>query len=114
MSLLTSGPETVDVYVDVDTDDGYGATIRVPSNTPVTVTGCVVSPINSRSSGTASQLATTLYRVVGRGFPEGSWSYLVWRGRQWDVVGEPQIHNGSAATAHVSIRIRSRSPEPVE
>ncbi len=113
MTLLTGSPETVQVFVDVDADNGYGATIRVPSTNPVVVTGCSVSPMNSRSSGSAGQQATTLYRLAGRGFPEGSWSYVVWRGREWDVVGEPQIHNGSAATAHVSARLRSRAPEPV-
>lgn len=115
MSLLDTGRETVTVYPQVMVTDSDGTDLQVPST--VGVTGLAsVQPQSIRANpvGEAAvigQQLTTTYRLrLARGFPIslGPWAKVEWRGRDWDVVGEPQRSNGSDTTAHIVALIRAR------
>lgn len=110
MSLLFSGPEKVLVYTEVESYDGDGNPMQVPSEYPVIVTGRV-QPLNTAENGIAGQAVGTVYKFLCRDFPAGAYARVEWQSRTWDVDGEPIRHNGSEATAHVTVHLRARRPE---
>lgn len=116
MSLLDGGPDELLVYPEVEKDDGYGGTIRVPGPTPVTVRGRV-QPIGTQLLGTEDsrdgQELDTRWRFIGRTFPTGPWGKVVFDGREWDLDGEPKRHAGSTRTRHVTVTLRARAPKAV-
>ena len=104
-------PHVVDVFGEVDGTDPDGNPVRVPSTTPTKVR-CRVAPLSSEEAAAIGQAATSTARVIAARWPLGAWSSVVWQGRTWDIVGEPQRHPGaSPATTHVSVLIRSRVSE---
>ncbi|WP_054050722.1 head-tail adaptor protein [Alloactinosynnema sp. L-07] len=110
MSLLDGGRETVTIFAMVDTVDPDGNTVRKPSATGVAVAASV-QPIASTEPAVAGQQTVTTYRVRcnrNQLVPVGPWAQVAWRGRDWDVDGEPARYTGSTATAHVAFRIRAR------
>lgn len=111
MSLLDHGTETLLVWPETVTTDGDGNPVRVPAEEPVTVTGRV-NPVSSDDAIVAGQQVTTTYRVITRDAPLGPWARVRWRGRDWDVVGEPQWFRGSPRTRHVVAYLRARGLPP--
>lgn len=109
VSLLDNGPDTLLVYPEVHGDDGYGTPMRVPSNVPVVVIGRF-QPVSAEESQAAGQAVGTVYKFIARDFPGGAWARVATQGRDWDVVGEPQRHNGSPATRHSTVMLRARTP----
>ncbi|RZS39147.1 hypothetical protein EV193_104363 [Herbihabitans rhizosphaerae] len=112
MALFDSGA-TLDIYPSVRTVDADGNEVWLPSETPITVRGRV-QPISSVEQLSFSQRAvigqsvTTLYRVIARNAPGGPWSRVVYGGRDWEVVGEPECRRYSSATSHVTAIIRAK------
>lgn len=107
MTLLTRGREKVEIYPEVESVDERGEPIKIPSPTPVELR-CIVHPITSNTALAQSRDRVANYRIVVRDAPFGKWARLVWRGRDWDIVGEPLYSNASRATRHVSVIIRAR------
>ncbi|MCK2237711.1 MULTISPECIES: hypothetical protein [unclassified Crossiella] len=108
MSVLDSGPETVTVYPAVEVVDEYGQAVRVPDLTrPVTVTDVHLHPVASAESADLGQVATARYRLIARAAPVGPWARVDWRGRSYDVVGEPATWHAPDHLAHVSALIQA-------
>jgi head-tail adaptor len=110
VSLLDAGREEVTVFPQVSTVDPSGNTVFKPAVTGVVVLASV-QPISSTEPSVAGQETVATYRVrVNRrqAVPLGPWSKVLWDGRSWDLDGEPARYTGSAATEHVSFRIKSR------
>lgn len=108
MSLLDVGVDSVQVFPQISTTDGYNNTVLVPGTVPMEVE-CRVQPV--AAADVVGQLVQADYRIVARDFPRGPFSGIHWDGRDWDIVGEPRRHRGSPATRHVTVFIKSRSPE---
>lgn len=114
MSLLDGGPDELLIYPEVVTFDERGNEVRVPSATPVTVRGRV-QPVQGSGFGALSpelvvpgQQIHTTYQFITRQAPLGPWALVVWDGREWDVVGEPQKSNGSPRTRHIKALLQAR------
>lgn len=99
MSLL-NGPEALKVHVEVWGWDDLGNPVLLPTGTPVIVRG-QVQPVSAEEATHLGQVATTIYRFIGRSFPAGPWSRVEWDGRDWDVHGEPTRSQGSPHTTNV-------------
>lgn len=110
MSLLDGGPDTLTVWAEIEILDDRRNPVRVPGDTPVTVNGRL-QPVSSDETAVEGQQVSTLRRFIARDFPGGPWSKVTGAGRDWDVVGEPAPHNGSARTRHVTVLLRARAPE---
>ncbi|MCU1675339.1 MAG: hypothetical protein JWM93_97 [Frankiales bacterium] len=109
MSLLDAGRDVVTVYVEEASTDAYGTPVRVPSATGVDVIGRV-QPVSVSETESTGQAVATVYRFIARDMPGGAFARVVWDDREWDLLGEPQRHNGSDATRHVTILLKSRGP----
>jgi len=109
VSLLDDGRDVVNVYVEVEDTDGDGNVVLVPGPTPLEVHGRV-QPVRADESVAEGQDTVTVYRFKGRTWPSGAFARISWGGRDWDVVGEPLVSNGSAATRHVTVLLKARDP----
>ncbi|SDI41056.1 Phage head-tail joining protein [Sinosporangium album] len=107
MSLLDDGPDEVLIYPETTTTDDRGNEVRGPSAVPVALR-CRVQPVTSDEAAVAGQQVATTYRLITRSAPLGAWARVVWDGREWDVVGEPQKSNGSPRTRHITALLRAR------
>lgn len=110
MSLLDDATDTLLVYGEIQGEDGDGNPTREPAKVPVKVSGRV-QPASAEETTAKGFAVGTYYRFIGRTFPPGAWSRVVWCGRDWDVEGEPLRSRGSAATAHVTVMLKARSAE---
>lgn len=110
MSLLDRPRDEVTLRPEVEAADEYGTPTRVPGP-PVTVGGRM-QPLQLGEGGEATA-NVTLYKFITRSLPPGAWSTVQWRGRTFDVVGEPRRSNGSGMTRHVSIVCRAQQPEVI-
>lgn len=107
MSLLDTGNETVVVFPHQTVVDSDGNRIVKPSVTGVTLQARV-QPGSSLELPTDGQQLSTIYTVITRDAPTASWSYCMWRGLKWDVVGEILRYNGSYITQHVTWVIKEQ------
>lgn len=107
MSLLDNGPDSVDVFVEVETTDAYGNVVMKASDTPVTVRGRV-QPSTSTESEELGQVVGTTVRFVSRTFPANAYGQCDFDGQRWDILGSPRKHRGSAATTHVTTYLKAR------
>lgn len=108
MTLIDQGPETVTVYPAVQSLDEDGNPVLVPGTAGVAV-NCWAQPLTSPqlSSGPADRLST--YKLLARSWPGGPYSLIAWRGRNWDVIGEPTYNSGGGAHMQNStVVIRAR------
>lgn len=104
MSLLTSGPDRLDVFVEIESTDAYGNVVMVPSPTPVTVRGHM-QPSTASESEELGQVVGTTYRFISKAFPGGAFSRAEWDGRVWDVLGDPRKHRkGHHVTTYLKAR----------
>lgn len=111
--LVDDGPETVDVFLTVNDDDGYGTVLRRPAEEATRVSGVSVEPAPGRESGQLGQDAPALYRVAGRGLPEGldAFSAIEWpvgSGRRFEVVGTPLRWPWPPWAAYTAVTIREK------
>lgn len=111
VSLLDFGPDVITVRPEIETTDFYGNPVRVPG-APVQVR-CRVQPLSTSDSAAVPNSVGSTYRVIARDLPGGSWSIVTWQGRDWDIIGERQLSNGSGMTRHCKFLITSRVPEVV-
>lgn len=112
MSLLRRGTETVVVYPEELVPDADRNPRTRPSAVGV-VTRAVVQPLSAPSEDDQGIgfLSESRYRLRLTGWTGdllGPQSQVEWRGKRYSIVGEPQIYNGSAATAHVDYLIERR------
>lgn len=115
MSLLARGPHTVTVRSRVRTNStDRGNNPKFELGEPVTVQGVSVQPMTAEE-----QLAfraefdvapaTLVQRVIGRGpWPGGPYSRVTFRGREYDQVGEAQVHSTGRRTGHFTAVIKAR------
>lgn len=114
MSLLDGGNETVTVFPEVQDVDSEGNPYTRPSTTGTTVLARVQpigSGVRSAEDLTLGYDALTRYRLrIDRRetVPLGPWAAVEWRGVLYDVLGEPELHTGSARTFHVTALLRTR------
>jgi hypothetical protein len=119
-NTLDSGPHTVTIYLEETTTDTYGNVVKRPSDTPVTVTGCLVQPLSSSRgafpalSVTQGQRVDTAYRFTAREAPLGWWSRVIWhhpdgRDRSMTVLGGPLLYAASPETRHVSATLHEEA-----
>ncbi len=110
--LLDFGPHTVTIYLEETVEDSYGNTIRRPSTTGVTVTGCLMRPLSSSRgafpalSVAQGQRVDQAFKFIARTAPLGWWSRVVWddgiKVRNLSVLGGPLWHNASTETQHIT------------
>lgn len=114
MSLFDSPRASAIVTVFPETwgRDGDGNRVRVPSGTGTEVAGHFVYDASTEDTAEGQQ-ATDAGRFHTRAWPTGFAGQVDMDGRRWDVVGDPQPHGGSRMTAHVVVRLRSRTPRGV-
>ena len=110
VSLLDRPRDAVSLRPEVDAVDEYGTPTRVPG--PPVMVGGRMQPIQFGEDGDATS-NMTVYKFITRSLPPGAWSTVEWRGRTFDVVGEPRRSNGSRATRHDSIICRAQQPEVI-
>lgn len=112
MSLLDNGPHTIKVWVEEEVTDSRGNTVRRPSETPVTVTGCLMFPVASTRGAFPAidvrqgQRVDAAYRLMAREAPLGWWSRVEWNGAPMTVLGGPLVHKSSDGTRHVSATLQ--------
>lgn len=109
MSLLDLGPDVVTVYAETEITDDYGNRVLVPSDSGVDVRGRC-QPSTAEESAVLGQQTSTTYRFLCRDFPAGPYARVVFDGSDWDVVGEPKKHRGSALTRHSTVWLKERAP----
>lgn len=105
MSLLDRGQETITVY-----PAGPAGPDGAPAGegAPVTVR-CQIQPAQADESDLADGFTVgAAMRVIARRLPPGPWARVVWQGREWTVLGEPQQHRTSPRTSHDIAVIRRR------
>jgi hypothetical protein len=107
VSLLDNGPDTITVYAEAESTDDYRNRVLGPSGSGVIVRGRW-QPGVAEESAAQGQETTTLYRFLCRDFPAGPYAKVTFDGADWDVVGEPKKHRGSAATRHTTVLLRER------
>ncbi len=113
MSLLDGGNELVKVFVEVKSVDSDGNPVMVPSPFGIEVLARVqpFSNVASAEDATIGQELNTRFRVrLDRRavVPYGPWSMVEWRGQRYEVLGEPEPHNGSDRTRHTTAIIRRK------
>lgn len=114
-SIIDFGPHTVTIYVEETVVDSYGNAVKRPSQTPVVVTGCTVTPLASaRGAFPAATIAQgqrldQTYRFVSRHAPVGWWSRVVWEGRNLTVLGGPLVAVASDGTRHISATLHEET-----
>ena len=114
MSLLDSGRDMVTVYPEVEDYDRDGNLLTRPSDTGFTTRATLQpqsssGPSSSRDNADGGFLTEEAYRMrLPRSFPFilGAQSAIEWNGKMWSVLGDGQVYNGSARTAHVDYMIR--------
>lgn len=116
MSLLNHGPHTVRVFPEETVKDSRGNVVRRPSEIPVIVTGCVISPIASTRGAFPAidvkqgQRVDAAYRLMARQAPLGWWSRVEWDTPagtvRMTVLGGPLVSRSSDGTTHVSATLR--------
>lgn len=109
VSLLDNGPDVVTVYpaTVTTTDPRYGNKITGPSPTGVTVRGRW-QPSTAEESAELGQQTSTVYRFLTRDFPSGPYGRVSFDGSDWDIIGEPKKHRGSALTRHTTVFLKER------
>lgn len=107
MSLLDGGTITATVYVEVEDTDEYGNTVLVPDDTGIDVVGRL-QPSTSDDEAERGQVVDTRYRFISRTFPGGPYARVEVGGVEWDVVGTPKRHTGSALISHVTTMLKER------
>lgn len=103
--------DVVQLGAEVAAIDEYGTPTRRPGPA-VSIAGRVQPVRNSEQGPPGAQVGTDFTFRAPR-IPAGAWSTVSWRGRTFDVVGEPARHNGSDLTAHDVILMRARQPEVI-
>jgi hypothetical protein len=106
VSLLDRGPHTLVVTPKVEVTDRYGGTTYVDGD-PVTVRGSV-QPVSTEETEALGVQVDTTYRFIGRDWPGGIHSTVVWDGRNWDQQGEARRYGMSPRTAHVDVILTAR------
>jgi hypothetical protein len=101
--LLDHGPHSVVIYPEEEFQDTYNNIIRRPSETGVTITGCLVVPIaGSRAPGSDRRVGAEMFRFLARTAPLGKWSRVEWEGRRLTVESGPDEYRMSSGVRHVS------------
>lgn len=105
MSLFTNPPDSVEVYVEVETTDDYGNVVMVPTDTPIQVSG-LWQPSTVDESAALGQESSATYRFLSRTFPGGAYARVVKDGVDYDVVGDPrhQLRIGGHFTTYLKER----------
>ena len=111
MSLLDGGPDEVIVHVEAETTDDYGNRVMAPQGTSVTVLGRW-QPSTAEESASLGQQTETVYKFICREFPGGPHASVDYDDTAWDVIAEPRVHRGSAATRHVTVYLKERNGVP--
>ena len=116
MSLLDRELEDVTVYLEEVTTDSDGNTLTRPSTTGIPARAAFsVAAASGTSARRAEQdnegfESETSYRMrFPRSFPYvlEAQSRVLWRGKYWAVIGDPQIHYmGSSLIDHTYYMIR--------
>jgi hypothetical protein len=106
MSLLDQGRHTVTVYPTVSTVDGDGNPVQKPANG--FQAQATVQPLSSTEAAELGVQTGEVYRLrfVRPGPELGPGAQVEWNCRRWAVHGFPEIHSGSARTAHLTYHIK--------
>lgn len=114
--LVDEGKERVDIYPTVESHDALGNPRHDPANTPVSVY-VTLHPAPTSSFVDLSAGATTwgqrkeekMQFVTLEPLPLGAWSKIVARGREWDVVDQPER---GPYTGVVRVLMKARTSAP--
>ena len=107
MSLLDQGTHTVICYPTHGGVDGDGNPVQKVSAQGFTAVA-TVQPLSSTESAELGVQTGEVYRVrfVRPGPQLGPGAQIDWMCHRWSVFGYPQIHTGSARTAHLTYHIK--------
>lgn len=107
--LIDTGPHTVQIWVEETVIDSRGNAVRRPTaDSPVTVTGCIVSPLASTRGAfpaidiSQGQRVDAAWRFIARDAPLGWWAKVEFDGKTMNVLGGPLVHTNSDGTRHIS------------
>jgi hypothetical protein len=119
MGLPDSGPHTVEIFMEIETEDHRGNIVRIPDeDNPITVRNCWMQPVASTRGAFAAlkvdqgQDVMVAYKFIARRAPIGWWSRVEWvdpldgRRRKFAVLGGPQQRQYTPASTHVSCTLQ--------
>ncbi len=109
--LLDTGTELVQVFADVAGQDSDGNPVQTPAAAPTWGAWVRLHPLSATEAAELGYTVGTTYWFRTRDFPAGAFAKVRARGRDWDVVGEPERAYGSDQTAHVKVTIKARALE---
>lgn len=88
--------------------DSRNNLVTVPSDVPVKVHATTTADRSSVAE-LPGQVALSIIKCFTRDVPVGTWSRVVYDGREWDVAIPPRFSPGvSKATKFVTFTLRSR------
>lgn len=113
VSLLDDRRHKVVFYPEkIETSD-LGDPRKVPDlENPMVLFGRVGNPSSSEVGGTSQEVRTVrVFRT--REILAGAFAIAAWDGRIWDVVGEPDFHDGSDTTRHYTVSLAAQTARAV-
>ncbi|GAA3509987.1 hypothetical protein GCM10022234_00170 [Aeromicrobium panaciterrae] len=114
MSLLDDARHEVTLYPEIEIIDDLGNKRRVPDlENGVILYGRVGSPQSSENTSVGNQTVATQKVFRTRSFIGGAFAAASYAGRMWDVIGEPDFHDGSDVTRHYSVTLQARTAKAV-
>ena len=122
MSLLDDTRDTVIVIPEIEGTDDQDNPVRVLDPDPdhwLTLHGRV-QPSSSTEDVRDGQQVGTFYRFITRDFAAGAFARAKvtcprrgWVDREFDIDGEPIVHDGSDATFHYTVTLKARTAKAV-
>lgn len=110
MSLLDDTRHTVILYPEKEITDDLNNKRRVPDIVNgVTLYGRVSSPQSSENNAVGNQTVRSQKVFRTRTFIGGAFAAALFDGRMWDVIGEPDEHDGSDVTRHYTVILQART-----
>lgn len=102
------------LFPEVEVTDYDGNTIRRPAATGIEVRTHVQRVSAAEAEALGGMPATTVRFRTSRALPVGAYAHAEFKGRRWDVVGEPVRLGRSERTASTVVVLRARQAAPLE
>lgn len=99
-------PHTIRPAGSVDQVDEYGNHRRVPGE-PGAPVPAFVQPLESSEDLADGQVRQDRARVfVNPGVAVDAWSHVVWEGREYELIGDPQRYDSPDGPHHLVLNVR--------
>ena len=94
--LLDHGREYVDVYPEILQMNSRGVPKLIPSTTPTRVR-VTTSKERSQIADLPGQVEVEVVRCIARSAPIGTWSRVVYQGKDYDLASPPRFSPGDVS-----------------